>query len=135
MKLKSLIWSLSGVCLLGLSACRKDPPPPAAPPPTANKVSVADSGPGTDAPPPPSANATAPAEANIPEGPDFAAAARILTKGLKDYVAKNGKMPRNLDEIKAAGFIQTIPEPPPSMRWDLDPKKIEVTAAGYAVGF
>jgi TolA-binding protein len=126
---------IASVGAAGMVSCSKEPTPaPAAPAAPSKAVSVGDD---AAAPPPPAAPVdAAAAPADAPEGNqvDYAAAARMLTKGLKDYVAAKKKFPPNLEEVKAAGFLQTVPDPPSGMRWHLDPKKNEVTAAGYAVG-
>jgi hypothetical protein len=65
---------------------------------------------------------------------DYAADLRRLTKAVKDFQNSQSKLPRNFEEIKAAGLLAEVPEPPPGKRWDIDPRKAEAIIAEYAVG-
>jgi len=51
---------------------------------------------------------------------------QALTQAVRRYGAERRRVPANLDEVVAAGYIQQLPPPPPGMRYAIEPKRLEV---------
>ncbi|NGO38982.1 hypothetical protein G4L39_06175 [Limisphaera ngatamarikiensis] len=117
-----LAWLGAGVLGLVLfQACGRSGPStdPAATPPTGSPPSVE---PGQPLGPPGS-----PAHVNTPAAPAAAAPdLQALTQAVRRYSAERRRVPGGLDEVVAAGYIKTLPPPPPGMRYTIDPKRLEV---------
>ena len=82
----------------------------------------ATSGGGTSTPGTP--NATNQAAANPAD--DATAALDILSQAVRKFGAEKQRVPKSLDEVVAAGYIKTLPQPPPGKRFSIDAKRMTV---------
>jgi hypothetical protein len=49
-----------------------------------------------------------------------------LTVAATQYSGESGRFPASLEELVKAGIIAKVPEPPPGMRFFLDPTSMQV---------
>jgi len=49
-----------------------------------------------------------------------------LTQAVRRYGAEKRRVPSNLNEVVAAGYLKVLPPPPPGMRYVIDPTRLEV---------
>lgn len=91
------------------------PPPSQAPPPapTSGIPATAVAEPGAPVPAP-----------NV--SPMEFSNATYLTLLVQDFYAKNGRVPKDINELVTAKMIQTPPKPPPGTRYVIDAKNRQV---------
>lgn len=51
---------------------------------------------------------------------------QALTQAVRRYGAERRRVPANLEEVVAAGYIRNLPPPPRGMRYAIEPKRLEV---------
>jgi hypothetical protein len=86
----------------------------------------------SDAPPPPEAAPAVVTPAPVVENaPDLQA----INQALKAYAREKKRVPLNLDELVAAGYLRKAPQPPRDKRFAIDPQTMEVRVESYRVGF
>lgn len=103
MKLRfSLVW----VLLLGLVGCGKKTDTRQLP-----------------APPQPGVTQQAQQQAGAP---DLTPTLANLTQALRKYSIENRRVPANLNELVTAGYIASLPSPPPGKKFAINPKRMEV---------
>lgn len=49
-----------------------------------------------------------------------------LTQALRKYSAEKQRVPATLNEVVAAGYVQTLPQPPPGKRFVIDTRRVAV---------
>ena len=58
---------------------------------------------------------------------ELAAALAELTQALRKYSFEHQRLPKTLSEVIAAGYVKTMPQAPPGKKFEIDPKKVQVT--------
>lgn len=58
--------------------------------------------------------------------PDQAATLGALTQAVRKYSAEKQRVPGNLNELVAAGYLKSIPAAPPGKSFVINPKRVEV---------
>ena len=112
MKFNVLI--VCAVLALAVSACRKKPAEAAPEAPAPTQTAPAPAG-------------GAPAAAGNEAEMAFSNAT-VLTMGLQEFMAKNGRAPNDLNELVTAKLIQKIPPPPRGYQYAIDAKRKQVVA-------
>ncbi len=119
----------AALCLL-LIACGKidKPTPPPATPTTAaaplpqTPPAAAVSQPALTVAPANPTPVSAPAATSTPlPTSDPAAALSAMTQALRKYSAEKQRVPATLGEVVAAGYLQSLPQPPPGNKYSIDP--------------
>lgn len=124
---------LAGVALTTITACSKpDASSPTEPAPAGNgpaqATGSAADGAGAETP----AAAASPAVVNAPvatvaEGSgESSERQEILSEAMARFHDKYKRLPRNFGELVTAGFIKSIPPPPPGKRYGVDPLTFQV---------
>lgn len=116
--------ALCSVWLLACS-CGKKSPESALPPNTAGANQTAEGAPSEYARPVASPVAVQPVAVSA----DASDALAVLTQAVRKYSAERRQVPKNLDEIVRAGYLQNLPAAPPGKKFVLDTKRLEVTLA------
>lgn len=97
------------LCLLFTACDPKDSPRPADPPPTA-----------------PKAETTGAATEEKTDNSNLASVQDRLTQTLRKFSAEQQRVPKALNELVAAGYLQTIPSAPSGKKWVINPKRVQV---------
>ncbi|KAF0180952.1 MAG: hypothetical protein FD161_670 [Limisphaerales bacterium] len=112
MKFKVLLGCV--VLALAVSACRRKPAP--------TPVSV------EPLPPQPAAKLADGTPIAGNEAEMALSNASVLTMMLQEFVAKNGRLPNNVQELSAITTFGAVPRPPAGYRFEIDGKKKAVIA-------
>jgi len=126
--MKSIILARLIIFIALLAGCGKNETPPSAePPPAKPAISVE---PAAEAPPA-IAEATAPKEAEPkeqtePVSPMAYSDAAGLSLKVSEFYDKNGRVPKDLNELVTAKMLLRLPTPPPGMRYVIDAKNRSV---------
>ena len=112
---------LAGLAL-ALTGCGKEAAKPSADAGRNDRASETQTAPAiTPAP------AAAPQTAVTPATPtDPAALLDSLTQALRRYGAEKQKVPASLNDLVAAGYLQSLPQPPTGKKFAIDPKRMAV---------
>ena len=123
MKLKLTV--ACSVALLACSCGKKSPEAMSHP-----NTAVLDQS-ATEQTPPSSAQPVAPPTAVQPVAvpADTSAALGVLTQAVRKYSAERRQVPKSLNEVVNAGYLQNLPAAPAGKKFVLDTKRLEVTLA------
>ena len=74
-----------------------------------------------------SSDSTAPAASGVESGE---AALKVvldeLTQAVRKYNVEQKRVPKQFSEVVAAGYVKTMPAPPPGKKFEIDPKTKQV---------
>ena len=105
------------LALLVVSGCRKSDAPTPVADPTATHAEV----------PAPLKNATG--DPAVTEA-DLSGVLAGLTQAVRKYGFEKQRMPKNLEELVAAGYLSALPTAPAGKKFTIDEKKVQVVLTG-----